>query len=256
MELKIEMRKVADLLPYARNARTHSEEQIKQIAASIKEFGFNNPVAIDKDNMILCGHGRVLGAQKLGMEEVPCVCLSHLSETQKKAYILADNKIALNSDWDNDLLKLEFEDLKLDDFDLILTGFDEKEINELLESELDDIDDTYSNKVESPQYEIKGENPKLSDCFDDTKTNELLADIESAKIPENIKQFLRLASYRHTVFNYTNIAEYYAHASKEVQKLFEDSALVIIDFDDAIKKGYVKLKADLKEQLEREKEEE
>jgi len=149
VDLKIEMRKVADLLPYARNARTHSEEQIKQIASSIKEFGFNNPVAIDKDNMILCGHGRVLGAQKLGLEEVPCVCLSHLSETQKKAYILADNKIALNSDWDNDLLKLEFEDLKLDDFDLSLTGFDDKEIDKLsvdpFNDDSDEID--YSEKV-------------------------------------------------------------------------------------------------------------
>lgn len=139
MELKIEMRKVADLLPYARNARTHSEEQIKQIAASIKEFGFNNPVAIDKDNMILCGHGRVLGAQKLGMQEVPCVCLSHLSETQKKAYILADNKIALNSDWDDKMLKLELEELSDSDFDISLTGFSNADLDGIEDINLDDF---------------------------------------------------------------------------------------------------------------------
>lgn len=90
MKLKIEYRKVSDLLPYARNARTHSDAQVSQLAASIKEFGFNSPVAIDADGMILCGHGRVMAAQKLHMTEVPTVCLSHLSETQVKAYILAD----------------------------------------------------------------------------------------------------------------------------------------------------------------------
>lgn len=111
VNLKIEYRKTAELIPYARNARTHSEQQISQIAASIKEFGFNNPVAVDADGMILCGHGRVLAAQKLKLETVPVVCLSHLTETQKKAYILADNKLALNAGWDNDLLKVELEDL-------------------------------------------------------------------------------------------------------------------------------------------------
>lgn len=90
MELQIIYKKTADLLPYARNARTHSDSQVAQLAASIKEFGFNNPVAIDGDGMILCGHGRVMAAQRLGLDEVPTVCLSHLSELQKKAYILAN----------------------------------------------------------------------------------------------------------------------------------------------------------------------
>ena len=92
MKLKIEYKKVSELLPYARNARTHSDEQVSQLATSIKEFGFNNPVAIDADGMILCGHGRVMAAQKLGLKEVPTVCLSHLSPTQVKAYILADTE--------------------------------------------------------------------------------------------------------------------------------------------------------------------
>ena len=135
MKLKTEYRKVSELLPYARNARTHSDEQVSQLAASIKEFGFNNPVAIDADGMILCGHGRVMAAQKLGMTEVPTVCLSHLSGTQVKAYILADNKLALNAGWDNDLLKVELEDLKDLDFDLNLTGFSDEELKDILVEE-------------------------------------------------------------------------------------------------------------------------
>lgn len=149
IELKIEYKKVDDLLPYARNARTHSESQVNQLAASIKEFGFNNPVAIDANGMILCGHGRVMAAKKLGLEEVPTVSLSHLSPTQKKAYILADNKLALNAGWDNDMLKLELEDLKLENFDLNIAGFDDKEIDKLLADPFADDSDQidYSEKT-------------------------------------------------------------------------------------------------------------
>jgi site-specific DNA-methyltransferase (adenine-specific) len=146
MKLKIEYRKVSDLLPYARNARTHSDAQVSQLAASIKEFGFNNPVAVDGDGMILCGHGRVMAAQKLGMTEIPTVCLSHLSDTQKKAYILADNKLALNAGWDNDMLKVELEDLKFSNFDLDLVGFSTEELDEIMnqdeEPEVEDDDYT------------------------------------------------------------------------------------------------------------------
>lgn len=146
MKLKIEYRKVSNLLPYARNARTHSDTQVSQLAASIKEFGFNNPVAVDGEGMILCGHGRVMAAQKLGMTEVPTVCLSHLSDTQKKAYILADNKLALNAGWDNDMLKVELEDLKFSNFDLDLVGFSTEELDEIMnqdeEPEVEDDDYT------------------------------------------------------------------------------------------------------------------
>lgn len=132
MKLKIEYRKVSDLLPYVRNARTHSDTQVSQLAASIKEFGFNNPVAVNGEGMILCGHGRVMAAQKLHLTEVPTVCLSHLSDTQVKAYILADNKLALNAGWDDDMLKVELEDLKDSDFDLNLTGFSDDELKDIL----------------------------------------------------------------------------------------------------------------------------
>lgn len=115
---KIEHRDVEKLIPYAKNSRTHSDAQIAQIAASIKEFGFTNPILIGKDSVIVAGHGRLLAAAKLGLRKVPCVVLDHLTETQLKALVIADNRIALNAGWDENMLALELEELKLSDFDL------------------------------------------------------------------------------------------------------------------------------------------
>lgn len=118
------------LVPYARNARRHSEAQIAQIAGSIREFGFVAPVVIDKENNIIAGHGRVLAAQKLGLVEVPCRRIHHLTEIQRRAYVLVDNQLALTSSWDDELLALEIEQLQVDDFDIGLLGFGDKEIND------------------------------------------------------------------------------------------------------------------------------
>lgn len=128
---KIEWMSVETLIPYAKNARTHSDEQVAQIAGSIKEFGFNNPVLIDKENSIIAGHGRLMAARKLGMDKVPVVQLDHMTEAQRKAYVLADNRIALNSGWDAGMLSLELQELK-DDIDLSLLGFDADELDALL----------------------------------------------------------------------------------------------------------------------------
>ena len=128
---KIEWLLVETLIPYAKNARTHSDEQVAQIAGSIKEFGFNNPVLVDKDNSIIAGHGRLMAARKIGMDKVPVVQLGHMTEAQRKAYVLADNRIALNSGWDTGMLSLELQDLK-DDIDLSLLGFDPDELDALL----------------------------------------------------------------------------------------------------------------------------
>lgn len=111
-ELKVVYRQVNDLIPYARNARTHSDEQVTRIASSIKEFGFTNPILIDGDNGIIAGHGRLMAAKKLGMREVPTIELSGMTDAQKRAYILADNKLALDAGWDEELLRLEFEELR------------------------------------------------------------------------------------------------------------------------------------------------
>jgi len=129
---QLETIQIDSLIPYARNSRTHSDAQVAQIASSIKEFGFTNPVLIDGGGGIIAGHGRVLAARKLGMSEVPCIRLDHLTDAQKRAYVIADNRLALNSGWDTEMLKVEFADLQELGFDLELTGFDLDEIKELL----------------------------------------------------------------------------------------------------------------------------
>lgn len=122
---------IGTLVPYARNARTHSPEQVAQIAASIREFGFLSPVVTTKDGTILCGHGRFYAAQKLGLKKIPCIREDHLTEAQRRAYIIADNKLSLNAGWDEEMLRVELSDLKGEDFDVSLTGFDEKELAHL-----------------------------------------------------------------------------------------------------------------------------
>jgi len=131
-QLAIDYRAIDALIPYARNSRTHSDAQVAQIAASISEFGWTNPVIVDGSNGIIAGHGRVLAARKLGIDTVPCIEVAHMSEAQKRAYVIADNKLALNAGWDDELLKVEFSDLMAEGFDISVIGFDELEIDALL----------------------------------------------------------------------------------------------------------------------------
>jgi DNA modification methylase len=132
---------IEKLIPYAKNARTHSDEQVAQIAASIKEFGWTNPLLVDGEKGIIAGHGRLAAARKLGMTEVPVIELAHLTNTQKKALILADNKLALNAGWDNEMLILELQELELEGFDLELTGFSPDEVNALNPKVIDGLTD-------------------------------------------------------------------------------------------------------------------
>ena len=178
------------LVPYSRNARTHSKEQILQIRASLREFGFVNPVIVDKDLNIIAGHGRIMAAKEEGMTEVPCVFVEHLKEAQKRAYILADNRLALNAGWDEEMLSVELSELQGADFDISLLGFDDAELNKLL----GDIDN-----VQDDDFDVEAElkNPavtKLGDlwllgnhrlvCGDSTKieTFGLLMDGEQANL--------------------------------------------------------------------------
>lgn len=149
-KLIIETLRTADLIPYANNSRTHSDEQINQIASSISEFGFNKPVLIDANSGLIAGHGRVMAAKKLGIEELPCLRLEHLSEAQKKAYIIADNKLALNSDWNIDILTSEMTEIGESFPELIdICGFSDKDIQKLfdetggvkIEDELEEVDE-------------------------------------------------------------------------------------------------------------------
>lgn len=129
------IKKVDDLIPYINNSRTHSDEQITQVASSIKEFGFTNPILIDENNGVIAGHGRLLASKKLDMNEVPCIVLDGLTDAQKKAYVIADNKLALNSGWDVDTLTLEIDQLADMDFDLNLLGFDDNELAKMFDEE-------------------------------------------------------------------------------------------------------------------------
>lgn len=133
---EIELIDIKDLIPYINNSRTHDEAQVTQIAASIKEFGFTNPLLIDDDNGIIAGHGRLQAALKLKLSEVPCIRLSGLTEAQKKAYVIADNKLALNAGWDMEMLKIELEALQEDDFNLELLGFDDDELAKILQPDV------------------------------------------------------------------------------------------------------------------------
>ena len=171
------------LIPYVNNARTHSPEQINKLRASLREFGFINPILVDKDFNVLAGHGRIAAAKAEGIERVPCVFVEHLTEAQKKAYILADNRMALDAGWDADLLRVEIEELQGMDFDVSFTGFDEKEIGKLLstnETEEDNFD--VDAELEKPAITREGDVWQLGRhrliCGDSTKpeTYDILMD--------------------------------------------------------------------------------
>lgn len=171
---KVELLK---LIPYVNNSRTHSDEQVAQIAASIKEFGFTNPVLIDGDGGIIAGHGRVMAARKLNLDEVPCIVLDHLSEAQKKAYIIADNQLPLNAGWDLDMLRVEIENLQEMDFDLDLLGFDDDVIDKLLDinAELPDLPDGDRDPFQQKTFTLHDEQVNtIDDAITKAKTNPLI----------------------------------------------------------------------------------
>jgi len=168
---------IGKLIPYARNARTHSKEQILQLRSSLREFGFVNPVIVDKDFNIIAGHGRIMAAKEEGLSEVPCVFVEHLTDAQKKAYILADNRLALSAGWDEEMLALEFGELKDLGFDLELTGFDEKEIEKLFAAGADEAaEDEFDvdGELEKPAFSKPGDIWTLGQhrviCGDSTKS--------------------------------------------------------------------------------------
>ena len=156
--MKIEQRPIEALIPYINNSRKHSDEQVAQIAASIKEFGWTNPILVDGANGLIAGHGRLLAARKLGMDKVPVIELAHLSDTQKKALIIADNKLAMNAGWDNAMLNIELQDLEDEGFDLTLIGFDDKELDALLNKI------NFDPATEEDQGKLDQLDPKWIDC--------------------------------------------------------------------------------------------
>ena len=243
-KLKIEYVGIDTIKPYENNAKQHPKEQIEQIKKSIQQFGMNDPIGIWKDEIVE-GHGRLLALKELGYKEIPIIRLDHLTDEERRAYVLAHNKLTMNSDFDLSILNNELDNIlniDMEDFGFTLSDIDEIEIGGGSGAL---TDEKYTTKVDIPQYEIKGDEPDISELVDETKNNELINRIKNANITDEQKEFLIKAAHRHNVFNYAKIAEYYAHQDKEMQELMEESALVIIDFDDAIKNGYVHLRSEI-----------
>jgi len=214
---RLELIAIDKLIPYANNARTHSDDQIKKIQASLREFGFINPVLIDKDYGIIAGHGRVEAAKREGIVEVPCVWVEHLTEAQKKAYILADNRLALDAGWDMDVLKVELEELKEINFDIDLTGFNSDELSDIFgEEEPEVIEDDY--EVELPEepktklgdiYQLGRHRLMCGDSTDKETVETLMdgnkADIAFTSPPYGVN--LDYNSYEDTFENTTKLVE-------------------------------------------------
>lgn len=187
-EMQYYLADVSELIPYVRNARTHSEAQVAQIAASIREFGFLSPILVAEDNTILAGHGRLAAALKLGLKKVPCVKENHLTETQKRAYIIADNKLSLNAGWDNELLAVELSELEGADFNLDLLGFDEAELSDIFDADKDVSDDDFDveKELEEPCFSKTGDIWTLGRhriiCGDATKLETYKTLLENTKV--------------------------------------------------------------------------
>lgn len=187
-ELKYELVDVDRLIPYINNARTHSKEQVTRLASSIKEFGFINPVITDGEHGILAGHGRIMAAKQLGIKQVPCISAAYLTEAQKKAYILADNRLPMDAGWDNDLLKIEIESLQGEGFDIALTGFDEKELADLFAADNEAQEDGFDvdEELAKPCFSHPGDVWHLGKhrviCGDSTKQDTYTALLGEDKV--------------------------------------------------------------------------
>lgn len=227
--MKIEMLKVKDLIPYERNPR-NNKDAVDVVANSIKEFGFKNPIIIDKDNVIVAGHTRLLAAKKLKIKEVPCVRADDLTDEQIKAFRIADNSTAQVAEWDFDLLKFEIEDLP--EFDFADFGLEFETVEETVEK----LDDKYSAEIGEVIYEPKETKHKIKDLFDmPTRFDEMIESIKN----EDLKKLLKIRACWFCNFNFAKIADYYAYqATAEEQKAFEAMGLVLLDKDQLIENGF------------------
>lgn len=234
---------VADIIPYENNPRIN-DKAVKGVANSIKEFGFRNPIIVDAGNVIICGHTRLKAAKKLGYETVPCIVASDLTPEQVTALRLADNKVAEKAEWDEDALREELN--KILEIDMSDFGFLEADLKE-------DTEEKYSQEIKPPIYEITGADPSLDECYDTKKCDAFLERIEAADIPEDEKEFLRARAKALAVFNFKNIAEHYAHVSKEIQELMEMLVLVQIDYEHALEYGYAQMNEAMEDIVRNEK---
>jgi hypothetical protein len=221
------------------NPRQLTKDQYKGLRDSIERFGLVDPIIVnkhkDRKNIVVGGHQRIRIAQDLGFKKIPCVEVELDADREKELNIRLNKNVG---EWDYDALANNFDVGELTEW-----GFTDDE----LQFYVDEDENNYTQKIESPHYEPQDEKPNLSELYNDAKTKELIEEIDSSPLDKKEKDFLKLAAFRHTVFNYQSIADFYAHSNKEVQELMEDSALVIIDFNKAIENGYVKLSKEIEQ---------
>jgi len=216
------------------NARRHSKKNLDAISASLNKFGQRKPIVVH-NGVVIAGNGTLEAAKSLGWNEISITrCPDNWDADTAMAYALADNRSSELAEWGDDVLAAQLKELDERGWDLSDLGFTSKEFEDIKAGE----ENPYTKTVNLPQYEIVGDKPVMSDLFNEDKAKELRNEILAADLPEDVQDFLIMAANRHTVFNYSKIAEYYPHATPEIQELMEKSALVIIDLDDAIRYGY------------------
>lgn len=220
--------------PYENNPRNNTQA-VSKVAESIKEFGFTNPLILDKDYNIIAGHTRFKAGQTLGIIEYPCIIINDLSEAQTQALRLIDNRTAEYAEWDTDLLNKELQDLLDKDYSKDLLEFFD------FPTETDIIETDLIEKLSDIEYTPKLEKaPAIKELIDTELYDELILKIENADIATDLKEFLKLTATRFINFNFDLIAEYYAHANKDTQEILESLRLVIIDMNSALKNGILK----------------
>ena len=237
--MQIVYKLVENLIPYVNNARKN-DNAVDAVASSIKNYGFKQPIVIDSQGEVIAGHTRLKASKKLGLKEVPCIIADDLTPAQIKAYRIADNRVGELAEWDIEKLKIELEGIE--DF----TGFEDE-----FDDDLESIDEnSYTDKIEIPKYEMKDEKPNLNELVNLEKANEISEKILKSKLNKEHKDFLLKATTRFYQFDYGKIAEYYAHCDKDTQEFFELLALVIIDFNKAISNGFINFVDEIMENIE------
>jgi hypothetical protein len=252
MNLRIETKKVADLSFDSENARSHSSNNLEAIKKSLDQFGQRKPIVLNADGVVVAGNGTLQAAISLGWSEIDTVSVpADWTADQVKAFAIADNRTAELAEWNSEKLALQLSELEEFGWDLKDLGFTKTELADIIDDGLSkerlEEENLYTAAINVPQYEIVGEKPSISELLDSDKANRLKSKILTSDAPEELKEFLIQATNRHIVFNYRKIAEFYPHASPEVQELMEESALVIIDANDAIRYGYANFIATINE---------
>jgi hypothetical protein len=240
------------LVPNPRNPNKHPARQIELLAKIIKHTGWRNPIVVsNRSGFIVKGHARLEAAKLLGETQVPVDYQDYPNEAMEWADMVADNRIAELAEPSLPELKDILQELDTGAFDMDLTGFDSKALEELM-TQFNPPDNPYTGKIVTPIYTPKGEKPPISALYDDQKTRQLTAEIDSAGLPEEVAGFLKIAAQRHTAFHFRQVAEFYCHADAKTQDLMEKSGLVIIDFKKAIEYGFVHLVESLQALAEQE----